>query len=58
MCIRDRPRRAFVLAQIHEMTYREIGAELGVSERMVKKYMAQAMLQCLLFQAEFTQARA
>lgn len=54
----DKPRRAFVLSQIHEMTYREIGEELGVSERMVKKYMAQAMLQCLLFQAEFTQARA
>lgn len=44
----DKPRRAFVLAQLHGATYAEIGATLGVSERMVKKYMAQAMLNCLL----------
>lgn len=43
----DKPRRAFVLAQLHGATYGEIGTELAVSERMVKKYMAQAMLHCL-----------
>lgn len=43
----ERPRRAFILAQLHGATYAEIGATLGVSERMVKKYMAQAMLHCL-----------
>jgi RNA polymerase sigma factor (sigma-70 family) len=41
-------RRAFLLSQLHGMTYAAIGAELGVSERMVKKYMAQAMLHCLM----------
>ncbi|HCJ29517.1 MAG TPA: RNA polymerase subunit sigma [Pseudomonas sp.] len=41
-------RRAFLLSQLHGMTYAAVAAELGVSERMVKKYMAQAMLHCLL----------
>lgn len=40
--------RAFLMAQLEGMTYREIGDELGVSERMVKKYMAQVMHQLLL----------
>lgn len=40
-------RRAFLLSQLQGMTYAAIGLELGVSERMVKKYMAQAMLHCL-----------
>lgn len=52
----ERPRRAFVLAQLHGATYAEIGATLGVSERMVKKYMAQAMLHCLMA-AEFGDPR-
>ena len=43
----EKPRRAFLLSQLDGMTYREIGTELGVSERMVKKYMASAMLHCL-----------
>ena len=41
-------RRAFLLSRLDGLSYREIAAELGVSERMVKKYMAQAMLHCLL----------
>jgi RNA polymerase sigma-70 factor (ECF subfamily) len=41
-------REAFLLSQIDGMTYAAIAAHLQVSERMVKKYMAQAMLQCLL----------
>lgn len=40
-------RRAFLLHQLDGHTYAEIARELGVSERMVRKYMAQAMLQCL-----------
>lgn len=44
----ERVRRAFLLSQLHGQTYAAIATELGVSERMVKKYMAQAMLQCLL----------
>ena len=46
-CLPEKPRRAFVMAQLHGATYAEIGATLGVSERMVKKYMVQAMLHCL-----------
>ena len=51
----DRARRAFIYAQIHGMTYLEISKVLGVSDRMVKKYMAQAMLRCLELQAELDQ---
>ena len=43
----EKPRAAFLLAHLHDLTYAEIGAQLQVSERMVKKYMAQAMLHCL-----------
>ena len=54
----DKPRQAFLLAQLHELTYAEIGVQLGVSERMVKKYMAQAMLHCLSAGADFRAALA
>ncbi len=43
-----RVRQAFLMSRLERMTYRQIGTALGVSERMVKKYMAQAMFQCLL----------
>lgn len=43
----EKPRRAFLMAQLDGLAYREIAVELGVSERMVKKYMARAMLHCL-----------
>lgn len=42
---------AFVMAQVDGMPYRDIAARLAVSERMVKKYIAQAMLQCALIEA-------
>jgi len=51
-----KPREAFLLAHLHDLTYAEIGARLGVSERMVKKYMAQAMLHCLSAGASFRAA--
>lgn len=41
-------RNAFLLSQLSGKTYREIAAELGVGERMIKKYIAQAMYQCML----------
>lgn len=44
-------RTAFLLSHLDGMTYVEIAAELDVSDRMVKKYMAQAMLVCLELQA-------
>jgi RNA polymerase sigma-70 factor (ECF subfamily) len=42
---------AFVLSQLHGLRYREIAERLQVSERMVKKYMARAMLHCVLLEA-------
>jgi RNA polymerase sigma-70 factor (ECF subfamily) len=50
----SRARRAFLLAQVQGLTYREIADDIGVSERMIKKYMAQAMLQCMLLEIELT----
>ncbi|MBB2896284.1 sigma-70 family RNA polymerase sigma factor [Pseudomonas sp. AS2.8] len=46
-CLPGRVRQAFLLAQLEGLTYAVIAERLGVSERMVKKYMAQAMLHCL-----------
>jgi RNA polymerase sigma-70 factor (ECF subfamily) len=43
---------AFCLAQLQGLNYRQIATQLGVSERTVTKYMAQAMLQCLLLEVE------
>lgn len=45
-------RQAFLLSQLDGLTYGVIAQRLGVSERMVKKYMAQAMLHCLLLVQE------
>jgi RNA polymerase sigma factor (sigma-70 family) len=47
----DKVGQAFVLAQIHGMPTREIATELGVSERMVQKYLARAMLHLALIDA-------
>ena len=49
-------RTAFVMSQIQGLTYSEIATELAVSVRMVKKYMAQAMLHCLVLDLEHTDA--
>lgn len=45
--LNPKARCAFLLSQLEGLTYLEIAERLAVSERMVKKYMAQAMLQCL-----------
>ncbi|WP_347905843.1 sigma-70 family RNA polymerase sigma factor [Pseudomonas purpurea] len=47
-----RVRDAFVLAQLQGMPYKTIAIEIGVSERMVKKYLAQALMHCALLEAE------
>ncbi|MGP9766992.1 sigma-70 family RNA polymerase sigma factor [Halomonas sp. AOP13-D3-9] len=49
----DKVATAFLASQLQGKPYRQIAEELGVSERMVKKYMAQAMLQCALIEAGF-----
>ena len=41
-------RRAFLLSQLEGLGYREIAERLDVSERTVKRYMAQAYEHCLL----------
>lgn len=41
-------RRAFLLAQLDGLGYAEIADRLAVSERTVKRYMAQAMARCIL----------
>lgn len=45
--LNPKARMAFLLAQLDGLSYTDIARRLDVSERMVKKYMAQAMLQCL-----------
>jgi RNA polymerase sigma-70 factor (ECF subfamily) len=47
----EKVREAFLMYKLHGMAYKEIAGELKVSTRMVKRYMAQAMLHCLLLQA-------
>jgi RNA polymerase sigma factor (sigma-70 family) len=47
----EKAAKAFVMAQLDGTRYRDIAVELGVSERMVKKYIAQAMLQCVMIEA-------
>lgn len=42
---------AFVLAMVYGMTDREVAEQLGVSDRMVRKYVARAMLQCAALEA-------
>ncbi|MFQ6573277.1 sigma-70 family RNA polymerase sigma factor [Pseudomonas sp. UM16] len=41
-------RRAFLLSQLEGLGYREIAERLKVSERTIKRYMAQAYEHCLL----------
>ena len=43
-------RRAFLMARLDGLGYQQIADELRVSERMVKKYMAQVMHHLLLLQ--------
>lgn len=47
MQLNPKARTAFLMSQLDGLTYAQIAVELQVSERMVKKYMAQAMLHCL-----------
>jgi RNA polymerase sigma factor (sigma-70 family) len=47
----DRVGHAFMLAQIHGASTRQIAEELAVSERMVQKYLARAMLHLALLEA-------
>lgn len=46
-----RAAKAFVMAMVYGMTDREVAAALGVSDRMVRKYVARAMLHCIELEA-------
>ncbi|MFM8342758.1 MAG: sigma-70 family RNA polymerase sigma factor [Methylomonas sp.] len=43
----EKARKAFFMSQIDGLTYIEIAEKLGVSDRMIRKYMVQAMTLCL-----------
>ncbi|OAI23665.1 sigma-70 family RNA polymerase sigma factor [Methylomonas koyamae] len=43
----EKARKAFFMSQIDGLTYIEIAEKLGVSDRMIRKYMVQAMALCL-----------
>lgn len=43
----EKARKAFFMSQIDGLTYLEIAEKLGVSDRMIRKYMVQAMVLCL-----------
>ncbi|WP_460418139.1 sigma-70 family RNA polymerase sigma factor [Pseudomonas sp. microsymbiont 2] len=47
---------AFFMAQLQGMKQREIAEQLGVSERSVNTYLAQAMYQCLLLEVQLDDA--
>ena len=38
--------RAFVLYRVHELSLAEVAAQMGVSERMIRYYVVQAMSHC------------
>ncbi|MFM9926442.1 sigma-70 family RNA polymerase sigma factor [Variovorax sp. H27-G14] len=44
-------RQAFLMAQLEGLGYAEIALKLSVSERTVKRYMAEAMARCILLMA-------
>lgn len=41
-------REAFLLSQLDGLSYAQVAQQLGVSDRTVKRYMAQAFAQCIL----------
>lgn len=45
-------RRAFLLVQLEGLPHRVVASQLGVSDRMVKKYLAQALVHCAVLEAE------
>lgn len=48
--------QAFLMAHACQMTDKEVAEDLGVSTRMVRKYITQAMLRCMQLQARGTVA--
>lgn len=46
-----RVREAFLMSQLDGLTYAQVGERLGVTERTIKRFMAQAFAQCILLAA-------
>lgn len=42
----DKPRRAFLMARVHGLSYRDIAARLDISESSVKQYLAKCLAHC------------
>ena len=42
----EKPRRAFLMARLEGLTYRQIARQLSVSESSVKQYLAKAFAHC------------
>lgn len=51
--LNGKTREAFLLSQLEGLTYSEIALKLGISVSSVKKYMAKAVENCLLFRLEY-----
>lgn len=52
--LKPKAAQAFTLAVIFDLSDDRVGAEMGISGRMVRKYVAQAMLACLKLRARDT----
>ncbi|MBB5367657.1 MULTISPECIES: sigma-70 family RNA polymerase sigma factor [unclassified Janthinobacterium] len=46
--LKPKVRTVFIMAQIEGYPYAEIAARLGIGERSVKRYMAEALTECVL----------
>ena len=46
--LKPKVRAVFIMAQIEGHTYADIAAKLGIGERSVKRYMAEALTECVL----------
>lgn len=45
----EKPRQAFLLHYFDGLTHAAIATQLGVSDRMVRKYLVQALVHCHQF---------
>ena len=50
--IAPKARAVFVMSQVEGLSYDEIAAQLELSSRTVKRYMAQAMAECIVATGE------
>lgn len=46
-------REVFVLSQVEGLTYAEIAEQLDIGLRSVKRYMAQAMAECIVLASSY-----